>query len=155
MTEPTIKHATFEIERVYEGVPVARVWTAWTIADEKRRWWGSGNLSADNHDLDFRIGGLEHVTDYAPDGTKYTLEAHYCDIVEGERFVYTYEMSRNDARMSVSVATVVLVPEGDGTRLTLTEQGVFLDGLDTPADREHGTRAVVESLAKALAQVEA
>jgi uncharacterized protein YndB with AHSA1/START domain len=155
MSEQTTKHATFELERVYEGVPTARVWAAWANAEEKRRWWGPGTLTADNHDLNFSVGGLEHVTDEAPDGTRYTLEARYCDIVEGERFVYTYEMSCNGDRMSVSVATVVLAPEGDGTLLTLTEQGVFLDGVDKPADREHGTRAILESLAAALAQVEA
>jgi hypothetical protein len=34
----------------------------------------------------------------------------------------------------------------DSTRLTLTEHGVFLDGLDTPAEREHGTNALMDAL---------
>ena len=32
------------------------------------------------------------------------------------------------------------------TRLIFTEQAVFLDGLDNPADREHGTRALLDNL---------
>jgi hypothetical protein len=32
----------------------------------------------------------------------------------------------------------------------LTEQGVFLDGADTPAEREHGTREMLEKLDRAL-----
>ena len=35
---------------------------------------------------------------------------------------------------------------GTGTRLLLTEQGAFLDGHDTPAQREHGTRGLLEKL---------
>jgi hypothetical protein len=41
-------------------------------------------------------------------------------------------------------------PAAEGTRLTLTEQGVFLDGHDTVAQREHGTRELIEGLAKAV-----
>jgi len=32
----------------------------------------------------------------------------------------------------------------------MTEQGVFLDGLDTPAEREHGTRELLDTLATHL-----
>ena len=68
----------------------------------------------------------------------------------GQRIVYTYDMHRDEARISVSVATVEIEKLGAGTRLTLTEQGVFLDGLDTPAEREHGTGALMDSLGTVL-----
>ena len=42
-------------------------------------------------------------------------------------------MHRGDARISVSLACVEFEAHGEGTRLTLTEQGVYLDGHDTPA----------------------
>jgi len=38
--------------------------------------------------------------------------------------------------------------------LTLTEQGVFLDGLDAPAEREHGTKALLDALASHLQNTE-
>lgn len=45
------------------------------------------------------------------------------------------------------------VPTRWGTHQAgLTEQGAFLDGLDTPAQREEGTRSVLESLAHDLAR---
>ena len=37
-----------------------------------------------------------------------------------------------------------------GTQLTLTEQGVFLDGLDTSAEREHGTNILMDTLGSYL-----
>jgi hypothetical protein len=48
--------------------------------------------------------------------------------------------------MSTSIATITLEPEGDGTRLTFTEQAVHLDGLDTVEGREEGTRGLLEAL---------
>jgi hypothetical protein len=41
-------------------------------------------------------------------------------------------------------------PAGSGTRLTITEDGVFLDGHDKPEYREHGTKELSNSLAEAL-----
>jgi hypothetical protein len=37
-------------------------------------------------------------------------------------------------------------PSRSGTSLVFTEQGAFLDGLDTPAQREHGTGVGLERL---------
>jgi hypothetical protein len=46
----------------------------------------------------------------------------------------------------VSLATIEFKPEGKGTTLIYTEQGVFLDGYDDPAGREHGTRALLDKV---------
>jgi len=59
-------------------------------------------------------------------------------------------MYADETRISVSVATVEFQSVGDVTRLVLTEQGVFLDGHDTAAQREEGTRTFLESLAVSL-----
>jgi len=149
MSDRSTDHATFVIERSYEAAP-SRVWRAWADPEEKLRWFGPRVLSKPEHELDFRVDGIERMTVQAPDGALYTFAARYRDIVEGERFVHTYEMYRDDARISVSVATVELEAAGTGTKLTMTEQGVFLDGLDTPAEREHGTRELLDTLATHL-----
>ncbi len=52
--------------------------------------------------------------------------------------------------MSVSVATVDIVPVRTGTKLTYTEQGVFLDGIDKPEAREEGTVWLLDNLGKYL-----
>jgi uncharacterized protein YndB with AHSA1/START domain len=61
-------------------------------------------------------------------------------------------MHLDDARISVSLATVEFTPEGAGTRLVFTEQGAFLDGYDDPAQRERGTRDLLDALDTALAR---
>ena len=144
ISERSTVHSTFVLERTYEAAP-ARVWQAWTDPAEKRRWFGPQGPAKPEHELEFRVGGLERMTMQSPGGA-YKFIARFQDIVEGERFVHTYEMYLDDARISVSVATVVLEAVGAGTKLTMTEQGVFLDGLDTPAEREHGTGELLNTL---------
>ena len=52
--------------------------------------------------------------------------------------------------MSISLTTVEFKPEGTGTRLIFTEQGVFLDGTDWAAGREQGTQGLLDKLGAAL-----
>jgi hypothetical protein len=59
-------------------------------------------------------------------------------------------MHLDQARISVSLATVEFKPAGTGTRLIFTEQAVYLDGYDTVASREHGTGELLDALAAAL-----
>jgi hypothetical protein len=60
-------------------------------------------------------------------------------------------MYTGEDRMSVSLATVQITPDGDGSHLCYTEQGAFLDGIDKPEAREEGTVWLLDSLAKYLA----
>jgi uncharacterized protein YndB with AHSA1/START domain len=150
MTHSTVSHDTFVIERSYE-VPVAQVFEAWADPVRKARWFaGSADALGSGYELDFRVGGHEVNRGGPPGGPVYTYDSEFRDIVPEQRIVYTYEMSVDGSRMSVSVATVELHDLGASTRLVLTEQGVFLDGHDTSAQREEGTRALLESLATHL-----
>ena len=146
MTARSAVHDTFVIERVYDAQP-ERVFSAWADPAAKRRWFGS----AEEHELDFKVGGAERLRATMEGGTVYTYDARYQDIVVGERIVYSYDMHRDADRISVSLSTVELVPAEGGTLLRYTEQGVFLDGHDTAAQREHGTRELLEALAGELA----
>jgi uncharacterized protein YndB with AHSA1/START domain len=150
MTQSTVAHDTFVIERTYDA-PVALVFEAWADPTRKARWFaGSREALGAGYDLDFRVGGREAFRGGPPGGTVHTYESRYHDIVPEQRIVYTYEMYADEARISVSVTTVEFRREGPVTRLVLTEQGVFLDGHDTAAQREEGTRSFLESLAASL-----
>jgi uncharacterized protein YndB with AHSA1/START domain len=150
MTPPSVAHDTFVIERSYDA-PVAQVFEAWADPKLKAGWFvGSVEAIGAGYDLDFRVGGREAFRGGPPGGTVHTYESRYHDIVPEQRIVYTYEMYADEARISVSVATVEFQSVGTATRLVLTEQGVFLDGRDTAAQREEGTRSFLESLAASL-----
>jgi uncharacterized protein YndB with AHSA1/START domain len=147
MTHSTVAHDTFVIDRTY-NVPVAQVFRAWADPLLKARWFaGSPEALGAGYELDFRVGGREVNRGGPPGGPVFTYESEFRDIVPDRRIVYTYEMHQDEHRISVSVATVQFLGEGAATRLVLTEQGVFLDGHDTVAQREEGTRSLLDSLA--------
>ena len=148
MSERTIEHATFVVERTYEASP-AQVFAAWADPAAKGRWFGPDE-STGEYELDFRVGGRELNRGAGPDGELYTYDARYQDIVPAERIVYTYEMHRDETRISVSLATVELKHASDGTQLIYTEQGAFLDGQDKPEYREQGTGGLLDALGAEL-----
>lgn len=150
MTERSVTHATFVIERTYDASP-ARVFAAWATPEAKGLWFaGPDEWVKSNHELDFRVGGRERVSGGPPGGPVHSFDARYQDIVPNERIITSYDMRLDDKRISVSLATVEFKPAGAGTRLIYTEQGAFLDGYDDPAGREHGTGALLDKLKEAL-----
>jgi uncharacterized protein YndB with AHSA1/START domain len=148
MTELSVKHATFSLEREYPVSP-SRVFAAWADPAAKARWFAGSN--ADDHELDFRVGGREIARGRNSDGQMITAELHYQDIVPNERIVFTTTLSEESTVATVSVTTVELTPTDDGTRLLLTEHGAFLDGREKPAWREQGTSDQLAALAAELA----
>jgi uncharacterized protein YndB with AHSA1/START domain len=150
MSDRSVTHATFTIERIYNASP-ERVFRAWADPEAKARWFGGpGEWVTTETAMDFRVGGRDVNRTGPRGGPVHTYEARYHDIVPNERIITTYEMYMDDTRTSVSVGTVELEPNGTGTTLRYTEQGAFLDGLDAVASREQGTRDLLDALGWAL-----
>jgi len=143
MTERSAVHATFVLERTYP-YPPATVFAAWADPEAKGRWMGCHVGAV--HTLDFRIGGAETYLGGPQGGPTYRNQTVFQDIIPDRRIVYSYEMYCEADRISVSLSTVDFEPVAGGTRLVFTEQGVFLDGRDTPAQREEGMRTLHDKL---------
>ena len=152
MIRSTVTHDTFVIVRTYDS-PVASVFRAWADPNRKARWFaGSAGALGNGYELDFQVGGREVNRGGPPGGPVYTYSAQFRDIVVDQRIVSTSEMLADDTRISVTVTTVEFHESGGTTQLALTEQGVFLDGHETAAQREEGTRSLLDSLAASLAE---
>ncbi len=151
MSQRSAQHAAFTLERTYPAAQ-DRVFAAWANVEAKARWFTGppGEWKVLKRELEFRIGGREHVSGAWAGGKVSRFDARYFDIVPGVRIVYAYEMHIDDTRISVSLATVEFEPAGSGTRLRVTEQGAFLDGYDDAGSREQGTQALLERLGASL-----
>lgn len=138
------------LERTYDASP-AQVFAAWADPDARRRW----DLPGEGWELaefgsDFWVGGREHSR-FGPKGDpRYRSEGVYLDIVPDERIISAGTMQDGETRISVTVTTIELFPDGGGTRLKLTDQSAFLDGYDDPATREGGYGTVLDKLAAFL-----
>lgn len=148
MTERSIAHGSFTVERIYDATP-ARVFAAWADPAIKRRWFGTPEEGNPAHIFEFEVGGREYNAGKM-NNDDYSFDVRYYDIVPDVRIVYAYEMHINQARISVSVATVEFKPQGKGTHMIVTEHGAFLDGLDNVAQREAGTNWLMDQLGEEL-----
>jgi uncharacterized protein YndB with AHSA1/START domain len=157
MTQTT--HASFIIERRYRASP-QRLFAAWADPAAKRAWFAEGEgWEIRSYELDFREGGSETARYRFAKGqevfgeeTWFGNETVFSDIVANERIVFTYAMSRNGVRFSVSLASVELAPDSDGARLVFTEHATFFEGADGAQMRETGWRELLDSLAKHLGE---
>jgi uncharacterized protein YndB with AHSA1/START domain len=149
-TESKTEHASFTLEKHYDA-PTALVFKAFADREAKSRWFGGGGeweLMA--REFDFRVGGREQLMGKWKSGMVSAFDAVYHDIVPEQRIVYAYDMHLDGRHISVSLATILFAPDGAGTKLTVTEQGAFLDGYDDAGSRERGTRGLLDRIADSL-----
>jgi uncharacterized protein YndB with AHSA1/START domain len=161
MTQP-ILHDAYHIS---QRIPASRaqVFAAFADLSMRRRWYRiPGEPGTDSHELDLRVGGTETMRGRfaAPDGMQHiTYQAHFLDVVENERMVYSAEAVIDGVRISASLITIELADEDGATRLSLTEQFAFLhytgDGHDDIAERKGSAPFVLNSLIAALRTPEA
>ncbi len=152
MTRRSVVHATFVVERTYPATP-ARVFKAFADEASKARWF-AGPPGWEQHEkrFDFRVGGAEALVRRHASGMVSAFHCVYQDIVPDERIVYAYRMTLDGKPMSSSLASIEIRPEGSGSRLTLTEYGVYFDGFGQAAadGREHGTNWLMDKLGQCL-----
>ena len=149
MAGPVV-HRTFSVERTYPAPP-ARVFAAFADPETKRSWCAEGPGSeVDEFALDFRVGGLERTRFRFVGGAPGRNDTLFLDIVPDERIVFAYALTAEEVRTSAALTTVELAADGGGTRLLLTEQVAFLDGVDGTASRRSGWGALLDRLGDAL-----
>jgi uncharacterized protein YndB with AHSA1/START domain len=148
MTDRSVVHGSFSIERTYPATP-QRVFAAWATEQAKDEWFGEGDdflASTDQYTLDFRVDGRERLGGKLPNDRTFDYSAVYHDIVTDVRIVASYEVRVDGRRTSVSLMTVELTAVPEGTHLVMTEQGAFLDGLDSNDLRQEGAADSLDKL---------
>ena len=155
MSASDVKHDTFVITRKLKAPP-ARAFAAWATVEAKRRWFFGGEGWTERfRAFDFREGGIEELEGRKGSGAVSRFVCRYHEIVPDTRIVYAYDMILDDVRISVSLATIAFAPDGTGTQLTVTEQGVYLVSFDPNGD-DHGSRlrGTEELIARAVAEID-
>lgn len=148
MSDRSVKHDTFTIERIYDA-PLERVFAAWSDPASKASWFAP---DATEHTLDFRVGGIERNRGGGKsDGPLLTFESVYHDIVEGNRIVFGSQLFADDLVVTVSLTTVEFHSDPAGTLQMLTQHNAFLDGHELPEWRKAGTESQLNQLAVEVA----
>ena len=101
------------IERTYPA-PVAQVWHAITDRDAMKRWYF--DLPEFKPEVGFQFAFVvEH------EGTKYDHRCQVTEVIPQRKLAYTW---RYEGHPGDSLVTWELFPEGNGTRLKLTHEGL-------------------------------
>ena len=85
------RNRTLTIKRSFNA-PVEVVWKAWTDADHIVKWWGPKGMDIQVEYHDFTVGGSWKYVMPMPDGSTFTSEGTYLEIVENEKIVTTADM---------------------------------------------------------------
>jgi uncharacterized protein YndB with AHSA1/START domain len=155
MASSTAIHNTFVIERTYNK-PISAVFAAFQDPRKKRKWYADGG----SHDVeafesDFRVGGAERSRYRFKEGTPFPgviveNQGTHKEIVKDGRIVIESSMTLGGKCISVVLVTFEFQPNGNGTKLVLTHQGVFFEGADGPQMREMGWKALLDRLSNTL-----
>ena len=155
MTQPAVIHATATVEKSY-AKPVERVFTAFSDAAQKRRWYADrGGNPVETFELDFRPGGGGTVAYRLGANTPFpgaliTNSEVFQDIVPNQRIVAASSMAIEGRRFSVSLITFEFLPTPKGCDLICTHQDAFFEGADGPDLRAKGWQDLLGRLDKEL-----
>ena len=115
--------------------PPARVFAAWTSAEQMQRWLTPGPGTRMTAEVDCRVGGELMLAYYDRDGTVHRVGGRYLVVRPQERLVFTWTWLSSDAPAgsaprplpldAIGVETLVTVDFTacpGGTQLTITHQ---------------------------------
>jgi len=155
MSEPTVIHDTFTLERTY-AASIERVFAFLAEPGRKKTWYAAAEgRDVASFEMDFRDGGVERLAirlgqDTPFPGTIVENVSRYEDIVPGQRVVTTGSMTLGGRRISSHLVTLELASDGQTTALRLTHQAAFYEGADGPEMRRGGWEVLLSSLGKAV-----
>ena len=119
LTKPSLA-----LKRRLKATP-AQVFQAWTDPEKIVRWFGPKETAAGSvrADVDVRPGGRYRMSFQTDDGERHQVGGVYREVVRDSRLVFTWAWHSTPERESL--VTVTIVPDGDGTLLTLHHEQFF------------------------------
>lgn len=137
---------TLEVRRII-AAPRARVFDAWTRAEELRKWFAPGPLTTALAEVDLRVGGRYKITMRGPDGVEHTVGGVYQVIDPPQRLVYTWRWEDKPSA-GESTVTIEFTERGRSTEVVLRHEGLPDD--QEIAQHQHGWDGCFEKLERLM-----
>jgi uncharacterized protein YndB with AHSA1/START domain len=156
MSDPTVIHDTFTLERTFEAT-VEKVFAFLADPQKKKRWYAAADeRDLEGFEMDFRVGGVERLASRMGDKTPFAgavlaNEGRFEDILDNRRVVVSTSMTLGGRRISTSLVTFEVMANGAATDMVLTHQACFYEGADGPQMRRGGWEALLSRLGQAIA----
>jgi uncharacterized protein YndB with AHSA1/START domain len=112
-----------DLVRIVRTIDARRdeVFRAWTEPDQIRRWWGPGEFTCPEAEVDLRPGGSYRLAMQPTAGDPFIVGGRYREIDAPARLVYTWRWETGPAADgSESLVSVEFHDRGEQTELVLT-----------------------------------
>jgi uncharacterized protein YndB with AHSA1/START domain len=101
--------------------PREQVFAAWTEPEQIRQWWGPGEFTCPDAEVELRPGGRYRVAMQPAQGEPFIVAGTYREVEPPIRLVYTWRWESGPAADgSESLVTVEFNERGERTELVLT-----------------------------------
>ena len=112
-----------QLNRVFEASREA-VYAAWTDTEAIKQWFGPSTCSAQEAELDLRVGGEYRIKMKTEEFGEIELKGIYKEVSPQERLAYSWEwLSEPLCGMGETSVVVEFVDLGDSTEVRLTHDG--------------------------------
>jgi hypothetical protein len=140
---PANSTTTLHVRR-FIPAPRARVFTAFTNADDLAKWLGPGPCECLRTNVDARTGGSFDVRMKMFDGTEADIRGEYLEVKSPSRLVFTWRWEgTKNCLPGISQVTVDLVEVDNGTDVQLMHER-----LANPVERDNHTQGWLGSIEK-------
>lgn len=103
--------------------PPSLVYQAWTDPEKIVHWFGPDAGPVLHAEADVCVGGRYRVVFCTIDGEEHDVSGLYREVVPNEKLAFTWSWRTTAER--VSLVTVTMTAEGDGTLFSLTHEKLF------------------------------
>jgi uncharacterized protein YndB with AHSA1/START domain len=141
MSTPSFFQGSFSLNRQW-AAPPERIFRAWADPEVKAQWFSGpkDRWKPLHRAVDFRVGGIEVAEGLILEGGVTTrFEARYHLIEADRRLVFVYDLYLSGQLQSITLSSLLLQPVGKATRVSYSEQILFVDGRENLAGRQEGT----------------
>jgi uncharacterized protein YndB with AHSA1/START domain len=136
------------LRRTYNA-PRQRVFDAWTKPELAAKFFGPGDITVPEIDMDARTGGSYRIVMLRPDGERYIATGTYRDVRAPERISMTWRWQEDDpADEHESLVTLEFTDVAGGTELVLTHEQ--LASVESGERHTDGWNRIMENLTKVV-----
>jgi uncharacterized protein YndB with AHSA1/START domain len=114
---------TLEMSRVFDASR-DDVFRAWTDPAELASWWGPGEFTCPEANVDLRPGGNYRLVMRPPEGDAMVLIGTYREVQPPERLVYTWKWESGWPDPTELVVKVEFRDLGEKTEVVLKQEGM-------------------------------
>jgi uncharacterized protein YndB with AHSA1/START domain len=131
------------------AAPRERVFAAWTTPEIARQFFGPGDVTVPEMEMDVRVGGTYKITMLKSDGERLLVSGVYREVRAPERLVCTWSWEEDDPALErETLLTLEFFERGDATEVVLTHEH-FRDEQQRN-NHEGGWTAILDQLSGAV-----